>query len=115
MERLTSVDVLIVGGGPVGLLTAYQLARSSISVHIVDKDPKLSMEHYGRANALYSRSAELLDQLGLADELIQQCHVCRESYTYDENGMRVMPGRVWNFIENIDDTRYVWCYLSLLD
>jgi phenol 2-monooxygenase len=109
------VDVLVVGGGPVGLLVAYQLARSGLSVHVVDKDDKKSKlqsqgqgqgqgQHYGRANAIYSRSAELLDQLGLADDILQQCHVCREAYTYDERGERVVPGRVWNFIENIDDT-----------
>ncbi|RFU35572.1 hypothetical protein B7463_g831, partial [Scytalidium lignicola] len=104
MERPTHADVLIVGGGPVGLLTAYQLARLGVSVHIVDKEPKLSLGNYGRANAIYPRSTELLDQLSLADNLIQQCHICRDSYTYDENGKRVVPGRVWNFVENIDDT-----------
>ena len=101
------VDVTIVGAGPVGLLLAYQLVRCdpSTRIHIVDKMEKQSPEAaYGRANVLFSRSAELLDQLDLADDMIQQCHVCREAYTYNAQGRRVVPGRVWNFVENIQDT-----------
>lgn len=105
MSRSLSVDVLIVGGGPVGLLTAYQLAQAGCSVHIVDKESKFTITQYGRANALYSRSAEFLDQLGLVDDIMQQCYIVRQSYTYGENGERIVPGRVWNFVENIEDTR----------
>ncbi|KAL2812921.1 FAD binding domain-containing protein [Aspergillus cavernicola] len=83
------VSALIIGGGPVGLLMAYQLARSGCS-----------------SECIYSRSSELLDQLGLVDDLLQECHVCRESYTYDSEGERVVPGRVWNFVENIEGTRF---------
>ncbi|KGO37803.1 Monooxygenase, FAD-binding [Penicillium expansum] len=106
MSRSLSVDVLIVGGGPVGLLTAYQLAQAGCSVHIVDKESKFTITQYGRANALYSRSAEFLDQLGLVDDIMQQCYIVRQSYTYGENGERIVPGRVWNFVENIEDTRF---------
>ncbi|KAL3471357.1 FAD binding domain-containing protein [Aspergillus californicus] len=104
MSPAVSVDVLVVGGGPVGLLMAYQLHRAGCLVHIIDKDAKAWREQYGRANALYPRSSEMLDQLGLADDIMQQCHIVRQSYTYDENGEPVVPGRVWNFVENVDDT-----------
>ena len=110
-EPSFSVDVLVVGGGPVGILIAFQLARAGCSVHIIDKDKKSSTKESGRANAIYSRSAEFLDQLGLVDELLQQCHIVRESYTYDSNGKRVIPGRVWNFVENIDNSVYVPWFL----
>ncbi|KAL3444615.1 FAD binding domain-containing protein [Aspergillus insuetus] len=101
-----TVDALIIGAGPVGLLTAYQLALTGCTVCIIDKDDKFHSSDSGRANVLYARSAELLDQLGLLDDLLQQCHVCRESYTYDAQGTRVIPGRVWNFVENVEDTRF---------
>ncbi|KAL4864753.1 hypothetical protein BDV12DRAFT_200832 [Aspergillus spectabilis] len=87
---MKQVSALIIGGGPVDLLIAYQLARSGCSVHIIDKENKLPNQDSGRANALYSRSAEILDQLGLVDDLLQECHVCRESYTYDSEGERVI-------------------------
>ncbi|KAL3459562.1 FAD binding domain-containing protein [Aspergillus heterothallicus] len=115
----TRIDVLIIGAGPVGLLTAYQLALSGCSVCIIDKDASKSSTtssyptsssqsstfSTGRANVLYPRSAELLDQLHLLHDLLQQCHVCRESYTYDAQGDRVIPGRVWNFVEGVEDSR----------
>ncbi|RFU28759.1 hypothetical protein B7463_g7580, partial [Scytalidium lignicola] len=96
-------DVLVVGGGPVGIIIAYQLARTGISVHLIDKDPKDGQTTIGRANVIYPRPAELLDQLGLAEELVQVANLCRESYTY-KDGKPVIPGRIWNFVENIDDT-----------
>lgn len=107
LELPSSADVLVVGGGPVGLLIAYQLARAGCSVHVIDKDNKLSDKNSGRANAIYSRTAEFLDQLGLVDELVQQSYLVRESYTYDAKGERVIPGRIWNFVENIDNSVYV--------
>ncbi|KAJ0426794.1 FAD binding domain-containing protein [Aspergillus carlsbadensis] len=100
------IDALIIGAGPVGLLTAYQLAQTGCTVCIIDKDDKSHSTDSGRANVLYARSAELLDQLGLAEDILQQCFVCRESYTYDAQGKRVIPGRVWNFVENVEDTRF---------
>jgi 2-polyprenyl-6-methoxyphenol hydroxylase and related FAD-dependent oxidoreductases len=51
MNRSLSVDVLVVGGGPTGLLTAYQLAQAGCSIHIVDES-KFTITLYGRANAL---------------------------------------------------------------
>lgn len=81
-------------------------------MQIVDRDSKLSgTGTTGRANALYSRAAEMLDQLGLAERILQQCHIVRESYTYNDKRERVVPGRVWNFVENIEDSLYA-CTLS---
>ncbi|KAK4937754.1 hypothetical protein LTR10_021699 [Elasticomyces elasticus] len=105
MTLESSVDVLVIGAGPVGLLIAYQVLRAGCSVHIIDKDDKYQSAQYGRANAIYARSAELLDQLGLADDIVQQSHFVRESYTYNDKGERVIPGRVWNFVENVADTK----------
>ena len=92
------VDVLIVGAGPVGLITAYQLARfGGVSVAIVEKHAKFEQDAYGRAITLYPRSSEMLDQLGLADELAQQCFACRQTAAYNAKGEEV-TGRGWNFM-----------------
>ncbi|PVI08658.1 hypothetical protein DM02DRAFT_578876 [Periconia macrospinosa] len=104
-----NVDVLVVGGGPVGLITALQLARnlpkSSHRIKIIEKETKSSQDQYGRAITLYPRSSEMLDQLGLADSLAQQCFACRSTVNYDRNGTEV-PGRGWSFMENMNDTQW---------
>lgn len=38
MSDSTETDVLIIGGGPVGLLTAYCLARQGITSIVVGKN-----------------------------------------------------------------------------
>jgi phenol 2-monooxygenase len=47
----------------------------------------------------------MLDQLGLADSLAQQCFACRETVNYDNHGNEV-PGRGWAFMENMKDTKW---------
>lgn len=47
----------------------------------------------------------MLDQLGLADELAQQCFACRQTVNYDKNGNE-FPGRGWSFMENMKDTKW---------
>lgn len=89
-----------------GLITGYQLARFGISVAIIEKQPKSAQDEYGRAITLYPRSSEMLDQLGLADELAQQCFACRETASYDPQGNEVHDGRGWHFMENMKDTAW---------
>jgi len=125
------VDVLVVGGGPVGrdlrpgshgsftvppltclspgLITAYQLARNlprqTHTIKIIEQYAKSSQDQYGRAITLFPRSSEMLDQLGLADGLAQQCFACRDTVNYDKYGNEV-PGRGWAFMENMKDTKW---------
>ncbi|KAF2263675.1 3-propionate hydroxylase [Lojkania enalia] len=102
------VDVLVVGGGPVGLITAYQLSRNLPSPHrvkIIEKHHKSAQDQYGRAITLFPRTSEMLDQLGLADSLAQQCFACRQTVNYDKDGNEC-PGRGWYFMENMKDTKW---------
>ncbi|KAL3488317.1 FAD binding domain-containing protein [Aspergillus germanicus] len=101
----TEYDVVIVGGGPVGLLLAYQLRRFGVSVCVLEQHRKETQDAYGRAIALFPRTLELLDQLGLLDPMLQLGFACRSSVTY-KNGEQVIPGRVWTFMENIKDTAF---------
>ncbi|KAL1602361.1 hypothetical protein SLS60_005777 [Paraconiothyrium brasiliense] len=91
------------------LITALQLARnlpkSSHTVKIIEKHPKSSQDQYGRAITLFPRSSEMLDQLGLAETLAQQCFACRETVNYDKDG-KEFPGRGWSFMENMKDTKW---------
>jgi phenol 2-monooxygenase len=47
----------------------------------------------------------MLDQLGLAEQLAQQCFACRQTVNYDKNGEEV-PGRGWSFMEDMKDSKW---------
>jgi len=68
MTKERETQVLVVGAGPVGLLAAALLAEHEIDVEIVDEAGRPAT--HGYALALHSRSLELLDELGVAEELI---------------------------------------------
>ncbi|XXH05522.1 hypothetical protein Hte_011952 [Hypoxylon texense] len=105
-ESAACVDVLVIGAGPVGLITAFQLAKfGGVSVRIVEKHAKSMQDAYGRAITLFPRTSEMLDQLGLADELLQQCFACRDTVTYNADGQEV-PGRGWSFMNHMTDTTF---------
>lgn len=92
-----------------GLITAFQLARTlpkpGHRIRIIEKQPKSSQDQYGRAITLFPRSSEMLDQLGLAESLAQQCFACRQTVNYDKNGNE-FPGRGWSFMEDMKDTKW---------
>ncbi|KAL4979063.1 hypothetical protein BDW66DRAFT_148553 [Aspergillus desertorum] len=66
----TTYDVVIVGGGPVGLLPAYQLKRFGIPVCALEQHKKETQMRM-RAIALFPRTLELLDQLGVIEPKLQ--------------------------------------------
>jgi 2-polyprenyl-6-methoxyphenol hydroxylase-like FAD-dependent oxidoreductase len=68
--REHKVEVLIVGAGPVGLMTANLLANAGIKVEIIDREERATTRSY--ACALHPRSLELLATLGLAAPLIER-------------------------------------------
>ncbi|KAL1852544.1 hypothetical protein Plec18170_005675 [Paecilomyces lecythidis] len=107
-KEIEHLDVLIVGGGPVGLVTAHQLVLTlppEKRIRIIEQHPKSSQDQYGRAITLFPRTSEMLDQLGLAEALSQQCFACRDTVSYDRNGNEVQ-GRGWAFMENMKDTAW---------
>jgi 2-polyprenyl-6-methoxyphenol hydroxylase-like FAD-dependent oxidoreductase len=65
-------EVLVVGAGPVGLLTAILLAERDIQVQIIDSEPGTAARSY--ACALHPATLRLLDRLGLAATVLEHSH-----------------------------------------
>jgi 2-polyprenyl-6-methoxyphenol hydroxylase-like FAD-dependent oxidoreductase len=62
-------EVLVVGAGPVGLLTAIGLAEAGIEVKIIDRENRTAARSY--ACALHPRTLKLLSPMGLAAPLLE--------------------------------------------
>ena len=64
-------DVIVVGGGPTGLMLAGELALGGADVAIIEQRVNQDVEG-SRASGLHPRSIELLDQRGLAERFVSQ-------------------------------------------
>nr|XP_031863777.1 uncharacterized protein CI109_001029 [Kwoniella shandongensis]KAA5530849.1 hypothetical protein CI109_001029 [Kwoniella shandongensis] len=89
-SSLPPVDVLIVGGGPIGLLTGLQLARFGCKPLVIEKEDKASAPVYGRATTLWPRSLELYDQLDVLDPLLQKGVTTQTGFNFRDG--KAAPG-----------------------
>ncbi|MGM0576129.1 MAG: FAD-dependent oxidoreductase [Myxococcota bacterium] len=77
-----SFDVMVVGGGPVGLFGGLCLAQKGVDSEVVDMGFRTSAQSY--ACALHPSSLELLDGCGVADDLVKRGRrVSRVTYRGD--------------------------------
>ena len=86
-------DLLILGGGLVGMTLALAAARKGLSSHVVDRaDPaELTAEGFdGRASAISTASWNLFTNIGIADRLAP--HGCPIDSIAVTDGMK--PGRI---------------------
>lgn len=105
-----TVDVLVVGAGPVGLTAAHELARRGLAVRLVEARP--DPVNSSRAVAVHPRTLETYAQMGLVDEMLAQ-GLPIVAFTLFANGRRLarldadyaeMPTR-FPFTLSIDQVR----------
>jgi 2-polyprenyl-6-methoxyphenol hydroxylase-like FAD-dependent oxidoreductase len=68
---MTEHAVVIVGGGPTGLMVAGELALASVDVAIVERRTNPGLVG-ARAGGLHARTIEVLDQRGIADRFLSE-------------------------------------------
>ncbi|HEV3356211.1 MAG TPA: FAD-dependent monooxygenase [Pseudonocardiaceae bacterium] len=74
-------SVLIVGAGPAGLAAAVTLAESGVDAVVLDQLDEAA--NTSRAAVVHARTLEVLDELGLADELIAKGEVMGRFVMFD--------------------------------
>lgn len=74
-------QVVISGGGPVGLICAYALARRGVTVTVLDQNSELQDDP--RAATTHPATLEVLDGLGVIDQVIEQGLVAEEFEFWD--------------------------------
>ncbi|KAJ4390660.1 hypothetical protein N0V93_004258 [Gnomoniopsis smithogilvyi] len=77
---MSTIDILVVGAGPVGLTLAMELAIQGVAFRIVDKEPKPSDK--SRALNVHSRTLEVLNRYGHIDELLAHSQKIVGNETY---------------------------------
>lgn len=99
----TMADVVVVGAGPVGLLTALGLAKQGMRVVVLEKDGALNDSP--RAQTYMDPTLQMLKRLGLLDEALRvgvRCPVVNWVWPADDHIIRLdvkkaEPTRVYPF------------------
>ncbi|KXG45467.1 Monooxygenase, FAD-binding [Penicillium griseofulvum] len=77
-----SVDVLIVGAGPAGLMAATWMAQTGIKAMLIDK--KAQRTQVGHADGVESRTLEILDSFGLAESIYRDANLTIDLCLWNE-------------------------------
>ena len=67
---MKDAQIIVVGAGPVGATAAYMLARAGIKVILMEAGATCALDL--RASTLHPPTLDMLDELGLLDDLIAQ-------------------------------------------
>lgn len=95
-------QVLVSGGGPVGLICAYALAKEGVAVTVLDENPELQDDP--RAATTHPATLEVLATLGVIDDVIEQGLLSRTFEFWDRpTGERIA---VFDHALLEDDTAY---------
>ena len=65
-------DVIIVGGGPAGMMAGYLFARAGVDVLVLEKHADFFRDF--RGDTVHPSTMEILDQLGLLERFLERPH-----------------------------------------
>lgn len=92
-----TVDVMIVGAGPVGLMCAYLGQRCGLRTVVVDKSD--GPVKVGRADALNARTLQLLELVDLFTELYPLGKICNTSSVWADGKFVSRQSSWWDELE----------------
>ena len=87
MDATSTIDVLIVGAGPSGLMIACQLAINNVPFRIIDKNEDHTTQ--SRALVIQARSMEIFDQMGISEKAIHRGKIAKAIGAFF-NGKKVL-------------------------
>ncbi len=67
-----SHDVIVVGGGPAGMMAGYLFARAGVDVLVLEKHADFFRDF--RGDTVHPSTMEILDQLGILDRFLERPH-----------------------------------------
>lgn len=95
-------QVVISGGGPVGLICAYALAQRGVTVTVLDQNSELQDDP--RAATTHPATLELLDGLGVIDQVIEQGLIAEDFEFWDRpTGEKIAT---FDHAVLVDDTKF---------
>ena len=68
-------DVVVVGAGPVGLVTALGLAKAGVSVTVIEAEPRINDSP--RAAVYFPTTLKILDRLGILDDVLDIAYLSK--------------------------------------
>src|SRR5260221_420703 len=99
---MSSLPILIAGGGPVGVIAALALARQGVPVQVFEAEDRV--DDAPRAATTHAATLEMLAELGLIDEVIRRGLIAPKFSIWDRASGEVTAA--FDFGLLTDDTRY---------
>ncbi|KAI1969396.1 hypothetical protein LOZ53_006719 [Ophidiomyces ophidiicola] len=100
----SKADLVVVGGGPTGMLTALLAQRLGASVIVLETsnpDAKPGPLQLGRADALNARSQQYLEIVGILDNLINQGLKCNTSSIFTKGEFTSRQSHWWTGLQHV--------------
>jgi 3-(3-hydroxy-phenyl)propionate hydroxylase len=99
---MSSLPILIAGGGPVGVIAALALARQGVPVQVFEAEDRV--DDAPRAATTHAATLEMLAELGLVDEVIGRGLIAPKFSIWDRASGEVIAAFDFGLLK--DDTRY---------